>query len=156
MTSSTFSAEDGDSIRRQYLRPIYLAIGLSLLGELGIWFVWGLLLFPGGSAPLKLIWLFVCGLGMGAVIGSLTSLLVVGRLGATSAFLASAAIAFAVYVACDILCFRLDQHYNFWGTRESPTLFLVNGIAMGLAAAVLYASLLFSHRGRSLLQRLHL
>ena len=40
--------------RVRYLRPLYLAILLSMFGELAIWVVWGLILFPGSNLLTKL------------------------------------------------------------------------------------------------------
>jgi hypothetical protein len=156
MTTGARNDSSNDLARRLYLRPIALAIALSLIGELGIWIVWGVILFPHGDPLAKLTWLAICGLGMGSVIGALTVLFVVGRLAGLRGGLAAGCLAFAVFVACDVLCWRLDHHYNFWGTEQNPALFLVNGVVCGGVAAILYGWLLFSTRGGELTDRLRL
>lgn len=45
---------DSDLQRLEYVRPLYLAIGLSLAAELLLWLVWGLILFPKGAPSIKL------------------------------------------------------------------------------------------------------
>ena len=142
--------------RQAYLRPLYVALAVSFVGELGIWIIWGFVLAPEGDPMAKLLWLLVCGLAMGSAIGSLTDLFVVGRLGDRAAWLASASIALAVFVGCDLLCFELDHHYGFWATQEHPARFLASGIVLGAAASVLYATLLFTEAGRAGLDRLGL
>jgi formate-dependent nitrite reductase membrane component NrfD len=73
-----------------------------------------------------------------------------------TAWVVSACIALGVFVGCDLLCFRLDHHYGFWATDEYPLLFLGSGIALGLAASALYATLLFTSGGRASLDRIGL
>ena len=65
---SSASTAEGPLWRRHYLRPLYLAILLSTLRELGIWVVWGLILFPSGDPIAKLTWVIICGLAMESVI----------------------------------------------------------------------------------------
>jgi hypothetical protein len=142
--------------RQAYLQPLHVALALSFVGEFGIWILWAFVLAPEGDPMAKLAWLLVCGLAMGSAIGCLTDLLVVGRLAGRAAWLASASIALAVFVGCDLLCFELDHHYGFWATREHPVRFLASGIALGVMASALYATLLFTSFGRACLERLGL
>ena len=67
--------------REHYIRPIKVTILMTLMAELGLFVIFGLLLFPQGTLLYKLIWTgFYCGIGMGAATGGLIVLIVVGRL----------------------------------------------------------------------------
>ena len=129
-------------MRKDYVRPFWIALILCLAAELGLWVSFGLIIFPSGNPGSKLIWAVVCSIGMGSVIGTFTILLVVGQLWGKTAFLATTLISSTVLIGCVFLCFRLDHYYHFWGTVTQPELFLVNGI---IWAIIGYKWLLPSH-----------
>ena len=60
-----------------YIRPLKITILMTLIAELWLFFIFGLLLFPQGNPLYKLIWTGVyCGIGMGAATGVLIVLIV--------------------------------------------------------------------------------
>ena len=141
---------------RPWLRPIWLSIAASMAGEFVIWVVFGLVLFPEGDPFAKLIWTVVfCGLGMGATVGGMVSLFVVGRMDGGRAIAATTALALVVLgVACDVLCLNLDVHYfHYFGGEEAPGFFLLNGLVMSGLGGLAIGALLFTERGRGLLDR---
>ena len=115
-----------------------------------------MILFPSGDPIAKLTWAVIWGLAIGSVIGALTDLLVIGRFMNVGALISSALLATTVFIACDVLCFYLDHHYQFWGTAQNPTLFLVSGIVLGIVGGTAYSLLLFTESGNRLLESLGL
>lgn len=140
--------------RASYIRPITLSIAFSVAGELVIFVVWGLILFPEGSIFNKLVWtLGFCGIGMGSAVGAAVVLFVVDRLDGLAAVLATAGIAVALLgVACNSLCLALDRHFLYFGGAEDMTLFLANGIAMAAVGGLVVGWLCFTDRGRRVLR----
>lgn len=141
---------------RPWLRPLWLSIGASMAGEFVIWVVFGLVLFPEGDPFTKLVWTVVfCGLGMGAVVGGMVSLFVVGRLDGAKAVAATTVLALLVLgVGCDVLCLNLDAHYfHYFGGEEDPVFFLMNGLLMSALGGLAIGSLVFTERGRRWLDR---
>lgn len=74
-------------VRSEFVRPIVLALALTVLGEVLIFGIWGVLLFPEGNLLRKLGWTLTCGVAMGAAIGALVNVVVTGRLTALRAVL---------------------------------------------------------------------
>ena len=142
------------SVRNQYIRPIKLTILMTLIAELSLFIVFGLILFPEGNAIYKLAWAgFYCGVGMGAATAALIIFLVVGRYEGMKAFLVGFIIAVFSLSACNILCLTIDQQYNFFGGRDAPGLFFWNGIAMIIPGSALLSWLLFTTTGNTILDR---
>ncbi len=111
---------------QSYQRALSVGLAISLLGELFYWVVWGLILFPGHPWE-TLRWSLACGLGMGAVIGTLTCLWIIDRWQGLKAAIASFCIAFGVFMACSVNCYLMDQSWDYWGTVTHPRLFLIAG-----------------------------
>ena len=65
--------------RSKYLRPLLVCLSLCLAGELFLFAVYGLVLFPEGNVLHKLAWAALCGVGMGLTTGGLVDLLIVDR-----------------------------------------------------------------------------
>ena len=142
---------------KEYKRPIIVAILLSLIGELGLFIIFGMLVFPEGNLLSKFIWTgFYCSIGMGAATGALVTLVVVDRFKGSNAVIAGAITAFLAWLACDWLCLTIDQNYNFFGGRESPGLFFWNGVVMALLGSLLLSWLVFTLKGQKLLAKLGL
>lgn len=140
-----------------YKRPIYLAIILTFTGEMGLFLIFGIWAFPEGDLLSKLIWTgFYCGIGMGAVTGAMTVLLVLDNFTKNTAVIFGAIVAFAVLVTCNLLCLTVDQNYNYFGGKAYPNLFLWNGVIMALVGSLLYSWLLFSEKGETILKRIGL
>lgn len=142
--------------RKEYLRPIKLAIFFSVLAEAIIFVVWGLILYPEGNLLHKFLWTIVfCGLGMGATTGAFISLFVVGRWNGVKAILATAAISTVLLgFLCNLLCYKLDMHFDYFGGPETPELFIWNGLVMAFIAGALVGYLLFTNAGKNILDKI--
>lgn len=144
------------SQRTYYLRPIWLGIAGSVLAEFMIFLIWGLFLYPAGSYLAKFLWTVIfCGFGMGAVTGAIIATFIVDRFeGMKAIILTSVITAFILGVACNLLCFTLDSHFfHYFGAEENPYLFIVNGVVMSALGGLLVGWLLFSNKGKQLLQK---
>ena len=140
--------------RSDFVRPITVAITFTLFGETLIFLIWGVLLFPGGNLWHKAIWTGTCGIAMGATIGGLVNVLVVGRLAGKKAAICSGAVYVAVLALCTLLCYRLDLALgSHFGAQKAPLLFLLGGLLPAFVSGVFYAWLLFSEEGGRLLSR---
>lgn len=139
----------------QYKRPLIVGLAMTTFGELGIFLIFGVLLYPQGDLLSKFIWtVLFCGVGMGSAFGTLVDLFVVGRLKGVSAIIACTVIsALILGVGCNFLCFKLDQHFHYFGGQHSPILFVLNGIVMAIIGALLSGWLLFTDSGSKLLTR---
>jgi len=148
--------QDREAIARAYRRPLVFSIAASVLGEAVLLIVYGMLLNPAGDLVAKALWTLVfCGLGMGSVVGALLVLLVVDRLEGAAAIGASATISAGVLgLFCNVLCYRLDSHYfHYFGAAEQPLLFLAPGIILPAALGAGFGWLMFTPRGRAVLDR---
>ena len=110
--------------RREFVRPIVVATVLTLGGEMLVFLIWGLGLFPEGSLLSKFVWTATCGIAMGATIAALTIWLVAGRLDGHRAAAAASVVSFAVLAFCTFLCYRLDLSLDLFGARAAPELFI--------------------------------
>lgn len=149
------SAQQLISIRREYLRPLWLGIVFAMAGELVIFLVFGLLLNGPGSWVTKLVWTVgFCGIGMGSTVGAFVDLLIVGRLWGARAIVATCALSTGILgVACNVLCWRLDLGLHYFGGAEHPAIFLVSGIVASAFAGAVLGALLFTHAGNGWLDR---
>ena len=142
--------------RAQFVRPIVVAMALTIFGELLILYMWGIALFPAGSLASKLVWTVTCGIAMGATIGSLVNVFVTGRIRPRIAALISSLIYFAVLSFCVGLCYQIDLSLRLFGAVEAPALFILGGLIPALLTSVLYGWLLHSARGQAALARVGL
>lgn len=120
-----------------------LAIGMTLLAEVFYFIVWGVVLFPGGSLFNKAIWTMTCGIGMGAVIGTIVLVLVEGKENGQSAILQAALAMFAVGTYCALLCSHIDASLNYFGGAENTMLFVAAGLIPAAAGGILFGWLLY-------------
>ncbi len=142
--------------RHHYLRPLYLSLAGAVLVEFFIFLLWGVFLYPEGSLLTKFLWTVVyCGMGMGAALGVLITLIVVDRWEGPPAVFATVALSVLVLgVLCNVLCFNLDVHYfHMFGTDQNPAFFLANGIVSSAMGGAALGALLFSNAGRNVLER---
>lgn len=141
-----------------HLRPIKLAILLSVFGEAIIFLVWGIILYPEGSLINKFLWTIVfCGLGMGSALGAIITFSVVGKFKGTKAIIFCSVLSGIILgVFCNYLCFNLDLHFNYFGGQKTPDLFIWNGIIMSFLGGALLGWLCFTKRGSNLLNKYHL
>lgn len=158
MSEARVTASARLEARRAYLRPLQVSIALAILGELGVFFVFGVILFPGGSLVGKLLWaVLFCGVGMGASAGAFVDLLVVGRWHGARAIVATTAIfVLLLGVACNVLCWQLDRGFHYFGGAERPLLFLLGGLFWAALGGGVAGALLFTERGGRILGRLGL
>ncbi len=134
--------------RSDFVRPILLALALTVAGELFYFVVWGMILFPVGSIAAKFAWTMTCALAMGLSIGSLVGIAVVGRgVSSTAAAIVAGAIYAAILSYCSILCAEIDQVFDFFGGSSEPSLFIWSGIIPAIVTAPIYGWLLFSETG---------
>lgn len=141
--------------RSDFIRPITLAMTFTIFGETLIFLLWGLYLFPGGVLWHKAVWTSVCGIAMGATIGSLVNLMVTGRLEQVRAAEVSSLLYFVVLAICTFLCFQIDLATgSHFGAQETPALFILGGLIPAFVTSFVYAWLLHSTDGTALLSRL--
>lgn len=143
-------------IAKDYKRPLIVGLVLATFGELMIFIIFGVILFPSGNILSKFLWtVLFCGVGMGSAFGTIVDLAVVGRLKGRSAIIACTIISTVILgFACNLLCFNLDQHFNYFGGQGSPKLFILNGIVMASIGGFLSGWLLFTESGSRALDRL--
>lgn len=139
----------------EVLRPLKLSILFSMLGEAFIFLVWGVLLYPEGNLLHKFLWTVVfCGFGMGAAIGAIIALFVVGKWkGAYAVILCAELSGIVLGLFCNYLCFYLDMHFDYFGGKETPLLFVINGTVMATLGGALVGWLCFTEKGKRILNK---
>ncbi|MEZ2415000.1 hypothetical protein ACA086_08535 [Muriicola sp. E247] len=142
----------------EILRPLKLSILFSILGEAVIFVVWGVLLYPEGNLLHKFLWTIVfCGFGMGAAIGSIIALFVVGKWKGVYAVIFCAELSGIVLgLFCNYLCFYLDMHFDYFGGKETPLLFVINGTVIATLGGALVGWLCFTEKGKRVLNKLNM
>lgn len=156
---STPRETPGDKAGHRYRRPIVVSIIGSMLAEVVIFVVWGVVLYPGGDLTAKFLWSVVfCGVGMGSVVAAVLVLFVVDRFDGARAIAATALVSTVVLGGvCNALCYRLDTHvFHYFGGRESPLGFLGGGAVLASVGGVATGWLLFTERGKAFLERVGL
>ena len=144
-----------DVTRSDFTRPIVVAVMLTLSGEIVIFFLWGVVFFPGGVLLHKAVWAGTCSLAMGATIGALVNVVVTGRMDGRRAMLWTGSIYFIVLALCTFLCFRIDMATGgHFGAREAPLLFIAGGLIPALGSSPVYSWLLVSKTGAKFLSRI--
>ncbi len=143
-------------VAKRYLRPLKLALLMSVGAEAGLFVVFGLILYPEGSVIHKLLWTVVfCGLGMGGALGASICLLVVDRLQGWAAVVACAALSMLLIgFACDYLCLSLDKHFHYFGGADNAGLFIGVSVALAGLGGALGGALLFTPKGQEWLARI--
>jgi hypothetical protein len=140
--------------RQKYRRPLLVCLSLCVGGELLLFVVYGLVLFPEGSAANKLWWAVLCGIGMGATTGAFVDLLIVDRFEKGAAVMGTAGIFLVVTgIVCNVLCMELDRHFGYWGGPGHSVEFMLTGVVMSVLGGLLAGWLLFSERGAAVLDR---
>ncbi len=147
---------DVQGVTKQYKRPLIVGLFLATFGELMIFLIFGVLLYPEGNLMSKFLWtVLFCGVGMGSALGTIIDLAVVGRLNGKAAIIACTVISIAILgFGCNFLCFNLDQHFHYFGGQDSPRLFIINGIVMSAIGGALGGWLLFTDSGSRILDKL--
>ena len=143
---------------KDYLRPLKLGILFSVLGEGAIFLIWGVILYPEGNLFHKFIWtVILCGFGMGSAIGVLVNLFIVGRMRGLSAILLSMLFSMLLLgIVCNFLCFILDAHFDYFGGKDTPDLFLLNGFFSSTLGGILLGWFCFTDKGNEILDKLNI
>ncbi len=141
-------------LRREYTRPIVVATVFTLIGELMLLLFYGVYLSNEGSLIYKIIWtLGFCGLGMGFTLGAAIDLFLVNRIPDSKAIWATAAIStVGLGIACNWLCTNLDRHFGYFGGAENLALHILPSFFAAAVGGWLIGWLLFSVRGKSVLE----
>lgn len=154
--STTMHSGSANSIdRRDFTRPIIVATVFTWLAELMLLLYYGIYLSDEGSLLNKIIWtLGFCGLGMGLALGGLIDLLLVGRVSERAGIWLTIVLGtLTLGIACNWLCMELDRHFRYFGGAENPYLHFLPSFIGAVLGAWLLGWLLFSGKGRSILER---
>ncbi|MBO6515093.1 MAG: hypothetical protein JJ975_00900 [Bacteroidia bacterium] len=154
MLNSKIKSSEGVAVKA-YLRPLKLGILLSVIGELIIFLIWGVYLYPQGDILYKFLWTVVfCGVGMGSAIGVSIVLIVVPKFSGYTAIILTTLISLILLgLLCNLLCFRLDISFDFFGGRKTPHLFLWNGVVMSVIGGLSIGWLCFTDVGNNILEK---
>ena len=137
---------------QKYRQALTTGLILSLGGEFTLWIIYSPIWYPEYFWQ-TLSWVLSCGLGMGAVIGAITCLLIVDRLSQTQAIIASFALTAIVCSVCTVSCFLMDLQTNYWGAATHPQEFLIGGFISSTIGAILYAWLVFGRNSKLVTQK---
>jgi len=143
--------------RQYYLRPMKLFIVSSIAGEF-LFLLISIGFFSGFKDILyKIIWtLFFCGIGMGSTMGTLINIFITDRYFNSKAIFGSMILGLIVFGTCNILCFRLDHHFDYYGAITHPIFFLSKGFLAGILGSLINGYLLFNANGQKLLIKMGL
>ena len=130
--------------RVQMVRPITVAIALTITGEIIYFLLWGVVWFPEGDLWRKLGWTATCGLAMGATIGALVLLFVTGRFTGRRALAAAGAVYAGTLLYCTALCFLIARSVDYFGANSDPSLFVGGSVVPIVLTTVIYAWLVTS------------
>jgi hypothetical protein len=144
--------------RKIYTRPIVVSLGVCIFGELLLFILYGIVLFPQGNLLYKFLWTVVfCGIGMGATVGAFVNLFIIDKYSGIKAIIFTILLSLATLgVLCNLLCLQLDLHFHYFGAETNPILFLIGSIPGSIVAGVVIALLLFSRKGDKILHRFSL
>lgn len=140
--------------RTHILRPIKLGIIFSLFGEIMLFALFGLILYPEGDWFIKFFWTIIfCGLGMGAALGAFVLLLIAGRFDGWKAIFLNAILSILLLgLGSNLLCLNLDTVFHFFGGGMSRGLFLANGILLATVGGWLMGWLQWTQKGKEILR----
>ena len=143
--------------RQYYLRPMKLFI-LSSMGAEFMFLLISIFFFSGFKDIFyKIMWtLFFCGIGMGSTMGTLVNMFITDQYFNSKAIFGTTLLGLLVFGTCNILCFRLDHHFDYYGSFNYPVFFLSKGFAAGILGSLFNAYLLFSPNGQKLLIKMGL
>ncbi|UJR07126.1 hypothetical protein I4U23_011414 [Adineta vaga] len=85
--------------------------------------------------------LFFCGIGIGSTIRTLINMFITDRYFNKKAILGTIILGCVVFGSCNILCFRLDHHMDYW---------------VAIAGSSVNGDLLFNPNGQKLLIKMGL
>lgn len=143
--------------RQYYLRPMKLYIGSSIGAEF-LFLLISIFVFSGfRDIFYKIMWtLFFCGVGMGSTMGTLTNIFLTDQYFNYKGIFGSLILGFIVFGTCNVLCFRLDHHFDYYGAIKYPVFFLSKGFVAGILGSLFNGYLLFHPNGQKLLIKMGL
>ncbi|CAF0780307.1 unnamed protein product [Adineta steineri] len=155
--SSSSTIISAQKRRQYYLRPMKLFIGSSIGAELIFLFI-SICFFSGFKDIFyKILWtLFFCGIGMGSTMGTLINIFITDRYFNSKAIFGTLILGLIVFGTCNVLCFRLDHHFDYYGAIKYPVFFLSKGFVAGLLGSLINGYLLFNANGQKLLIKIGL
>jgi hypothetical protein len=138
--------------RQYYLRPMKLFILTSMATEF-LFLMISICFFSGFKDIFyKIMWtLFFCGIGMGSTMGTFINIFITDQYFNYKAILGTTLLGLIVFGTCNILCFRLDHHFDYYGAINYPIFFLSKGFFAGILGSLINGYLLFSANGQKLL-----
>jgi hypothetical protein len=140
--------------RKMYTRPMIVSLAVCIFGELFLFIIYGVVLFPQGNLLYKFLWTVICGIGMGATVGAFLNLFIIDKyIGIKAITLTLLLTLVTLGIICNRLCFQLDLHFHYFGAETNPMLFFMGSIAGSIVAGLIIALLLFSEKGDILLHR---
>ncbi|CAF0718869.1 unnamed protein product [Adineta steineri] len=150
--SSSSTIISAQKRRQYYLRPMKLFIGSSIGAELLFLFI-SICFFSGFKDIFyKILWtLFFCGIGMGSTMGTFVNIFITDRYFNSKAIFGTLILGLIVFGTCNVLCFRLDHHFDYYGAIKYPVFFLSKGFVAGLLGSLINGYLLFNANGQKLL-----
>ncbi len=142
--------------RKIYTRPIVVSLGVCIFGELLLFILYGIVLFPQGNLLYKFLWTVVfCGIGMGATVGAFVNLFIIDKyIGIKAITLTILLTLTTLGIICNRLCFQLDLHFHYFGAETNPMLFAIGSIAGSIVAGLVISLLLFSEKGDMVLHKI--
>ena len=140
--------------RKMYTRPLIVSLAVCIFGELFLFIIYGIVLFPQGNLLYKALWTVICGIGMGAMVGVFVNLFIIDKyIGIKAITLTILLTLVTLGIICNRLCFELDLHFHYFGAETNPLLFFMGSIAGSIVAGLVIALLLFSEKGDIILHR---
>jgi len=147
--------QNSSLFRSRYIRPLYVALFISIISELGLFTYFGILHGSEGELLNKFLWtVLFCGLGMGSVFGTAIIIFVLDRMTGWFAVTMTTTIAIILFGVCNLVCFKLDQTFNYFGGATNPQLFLFTGWLLSIIGGLLVGTLLFTDRGNRYLDQI--
>ncbi len=141
-------------MRAHYLRPLYVSLIVSVLAEVLLFLYFGVYATDGSELLNKFLWSVVlCGIGMGSVFGAAILIFVLDRMTEWFAVMMTTTIAIILFGVCNLVCFKLDQTFNYFGGATNPQLFLFTGWLLSIIGGLLVGILLFTDRGERILDQ---
>jgi hypothetical protein len=137
-----------EQTRLMFTRPLALSIGAAVAIEFinFILFAW----LPGESEYLlaQFIWMVgIGGIGMGAVLGVLLDVIVVGRLNGREATLSTVMLSFITLgIVAKLITLNMTTAATGFSVSQSPALYFITGLIMATAAGFILGRLLFESK----------
>ena len=138
-----------------YTRPMIVSLAVCIFGELLLFIIYGVVLFPQGNHLYKFLWTVICGIGMGVTVGAFVNLFIIDKYIGIKAITLTILLTLATLgIICNRLCFQLDLHFHYFGAETNPILYNSGSIAESMVAGLVIALLLFSEKGDMVFHKL--